>query len=343
MKGAPGSRGRCTAALALGMVAAVLIGCGGAVHDPPAVVRIAHASINRQTVAHWAHVIARGATVEVPASAVQQSHMSQALAFLISVRWLLAEAAAHGQSLSQQQVKRRVQAQRDSTVGGPAEFDASLSSFGENVADVELQAEVAWAQAAVRELLLKRATSSARSEVTTAAVARYYRRHIARYRVAEYRYFDIIEGLRSPTTARALAAKIGSGRRFARMAFHESHARPARFDEPGGKGPLFRSLFSARIGVVGGPYKLNRGYVLYVVRRMTPATVRSFATVKRSLKERLLAKARGLALAKAVHAYASRWTSRTDCRAGYVVPKCRQYLGHVTIDDYHTLLEGGVR
>lgn len=333
-------RARHVAGFATVLIAAALLGCGGASHHHLAVVRIGQTTIDKRLVDHWAHAIAGVANVAVPASAAHESRTLQALAYLISVQWLLHEAADHGLRLSQSQLQHRVQAQREATVGSPSELDASLAASGETPADVRLQVEAAWAEAAVHELLLKQAASVARHNAGAAAAASYYKQHMARYRVPEARYFDIIEGLRTPAAARALAARIGAGRRFASMAFHESHERPARFNEPNGKGPLFRSLFAARIGTLGGPFHLNHGYVLYVVRRVVRAAVRPFAAVKGAIEQSLLARARRRALAEAVRAYAIRWKSRTDCRVGDVVQKCRQYRGPVTMGDYQALLEG---
>jgi hypothetical protein len=310
---------------AAGLAAIGLVGCGDVAPTP--VVRVGETSIGKRTLEHWTSVIARGAAVPIPASAARQPPRQQALAFLISSDWLLGEAAEQGMKLSERQLARRVAEQRESAGSGSAEFQATLAATGETSSDVSFEVAAEWAQAKIRQLLLARATKIARTAVSASGVASYYKRHIDRYRHAEYRYFDIIEGLRSPAIARALAARIGAGRRFYDMAFHESHARPRAFDEPDGKGPLFRSIFSARIGAIGGPMWLNHGWVIYVVRRIRPASVQPLAAVRRSIEALLIARARRRADAAAAAAYVRRWTARTDCHPRYVVRKCRQYHG----------------
>jgi hypothetical protein len=283
-------------------------------------------SITEHGVEHWAGLIAHGALVPAVADPARHSLRQQALAYLISVHWLLGEASQDGLKIAPQELTRLVRREEGAS-GSGAELKARLSESGETEADVRLEASARWAAAALARRLASTADRSAAETVTGSVVESFYRAHIERYRLRERRRYDLIEGIPSKATAQALAKRLGSGKRFAEAASKELPFRPARFDAPRGQGAVYRVVFKARRGVLVGPLPLQGAWALFVLRRIEPARVQPLSEVQNAIKRQLNDRVRSQLVKGLIRAYRSKWTVQTDCRTGYVVQKCRQYVG----------------
>ncbi len=316
-----------------------LTACGDVGHERD-VVRVAGSTINKSTLDHWAAAFARGATPATSVRSPNKSPQKQAIAFLISADWLVAEAAEHGFKLSKSQIERRAQAERESAAGGGTEFQRTLAAVGETAADAGFEEHARWAASAVHGLLAAEAAKMTRGAVTDSEVVDYYRAHVARYRHDEVRRFNIIENFKDEAAARAFLRRMGSRPGRSGFALEESYMRPSRFDAPHGRGPLLRAIFSARVGVASRPMRLFQYYAVFVVRQIKPLVVESLSAVRGAIAAHLSAIARRRALAGLLAGYDRKWTVRTDCAPGYVVQKCKQYQGPLTSED-EALLSGG--
>ncbi len=304
----------------------VATGCGGAVGETP-VARVAGLSISKAMVDHWSAAIGRGAVPATATVSVDKPARRQALEFLISADWLVGEAGEDGYTLSASAVQRRAQEASRSSPGGLAAYRQTLAGVGETIADAGLELQVQQAVSAIHRVFAEQAARMTRGVGTAREVAAYYRHHIGRYGHPEVREFDLAEGFKSVAAARAFVRRYGTGARFGKIALHEAAVRPTRFDQPRGKGPLLRAIFSAKLGAVGRPMWLSRGYVIFIIRHIKPLLVEPFRKVRGSIEAHLLADPRRQALAGLLAAYERKWTARTDCSPGYVVPKCKQYRG----------------
>jgi len=320
-------------ALCTGLLAALAVaGCGGAAPSP-AVVRVGAAAISKASLDHWTAAIAHGAVIANPSSSPDQPAREQALSFLISAQWLLGEAARQGVAPSSARVEQALAERKESTPGGSGEFQKMLTASGQTVSDVGFETKVRSAAAALEQRTQVLADRLAKAGVSAAEVEAYYHAHLAAYRHRERRDYDLIERIKSAAAARAIAKRLGPGRRFAEAAVKESPSRPRKFDAPNGKGTVFRAVFAAKVGVIVGPIPLDHEYSLFVLRHVAPARVQPLAEVRGSIERRLLAAHRKDALARLLAAYEQRWTARTDCRRGYVVQKCKQYAGARTAEE----------
>jgi parvulin-like peptidyl-prolyl cis-trans isomerase-like protein len=319
-------RGSIWTAIAVGMLAiGALAGCAGLGSDPRAV-QVGRQSISKDDVAHWASVIARGALV-TGESNPEESARRQALALLIKSRWLTGEASRSGLRLSKQRLAQLVEQLKRTVASGSGEFQATLAESGETAADVNAEATARWAASVLAQRLAQTVERRARAEVTPAVVADFYRTHISEFHLAERRYYDLQEGIPTRARAAALAKRLGNGKRFGVGAQKESPFRPANFRNLPGQAEAYRAVFSARVGVLTGPIRLQRGWCLFVIRRIVPPRVQPLSEVSHSIEEKLLAGPRRRIRAQLVEEYRRRWIAQTDCRPGYVVQKCKQYRG----------------
>jgi foldase protein PrsA len=249
----------------------------------------------------------------------------QALAFLISSRWLTGEAAEEGMRVSAREVQQQLQ-QRKRSFPSESEFNESLQAIAHSVADVEREIEGDLAAQKLRRRLIAK-----EPRITSAEIAAYYRRNIARFHVPEQREFDIVENLRSEAIARRQMREAKAGKHL--LSLHESFPRKPFTDYVGEKRTIYEAIFKAQPHVFTGPIRLNEFYFLIRVTHIAPGRVEPLRRVHGAIEKRISAERDRKTLARFVSAWRLRWRARTDCRAGYVVQKCRQYAGPKTAEE----------
>jgi foldase protein PrsA len=307
-------------AVAAGLLLAGFGGCGGSAQGPT-VVRVGNAAIGSSTVAHWTRVISRGGLLGGLGGEPHGTPKQQALAFLISSDWLDGEAAKEGLAVSADAVDRVLT--EHMKADGTAEFTENLHVAGKTIADVKLEIKAELAAAAIHRRLAAHTVQVSQREVVG-----YYESNRRQFRTPEERNVDLIEDLPSRSAAAALAERVGSGARFAKMALHErlnqAGERAAGVPE---KDRVMRAIFSARPGKASRPMELNQAWIVFVVRSITPASYKSLANVQAAIAKQLDAQQRQRLVAEFEKGYRARWTARTSCRPGYVVQGCAQYAG----------------
>lgn len=318
------------------VVVAVLLVAGlaacGADTQGPVVVRVSAARIGKTTVDHWARVIQRGGTLEGLRGEQHGTARQRSLALLISSEWLRGEAERQGLAVSDHAVDLGLAERREAN--GGSEFEESLHATGKTVADVKLEIGAELAGKAIARRLARRAT-----EITQREIADFYSRNRHLFVVPGEREVELIENLSSPSAATALVNRIGTGRRFSKMALREALKRNtgAASSTPDIE-VVTDAIFAAPRGVVSQPMRLNHAWTVFVVRKVTPATLKPLANVRGEIIQRLTTRRRQEITAKFEQEYRVRWTARTSCRPGYVVQGCAQYTGPmVTEEDQFSL------
>ena len=84
-------------------------------------------------------------------------------------------------------------------------------------------------------------------------------------------------------------------------------------------------MFAAKTGVLGGPVKTPFGYYIYEVKAIHAPTQQSLAQVKETVKQQLASTQQQTALTKFVKEFEKSGRARTECRAGFVMQRCKQY------------------
>ena len=77
--------------------------------------------------------------------------------------------------------------------------------------------------------------------------------------------------------------------------------------------------------MLSGPVKTPFGYYIYEVKSITPGNQQTLAQAQASIKQQLTATQQQTALSKFVKNFKKKWPAKTECRAGYVVPDCKEY------------------
>jgi hypothetical protein len=302
-------------------LAALFAACGHS-DTRSVVVRVGGQPITKATVDHWTSVVRRGGAFTGFRGAPHGGTPKQrALALLISADWLIGEAARQDVPVPDEAVDASLEERLSG--GGEAEFHKMLRRTGQTIAGVELELRAELALEAIREKLARRA-----ADVTEPEVASFYRRNRRLFGVPETRLVDIIEGLPSAAAATKLVRRIGTGRRFASIAYHKKMAlTPGVLAGPANKKRVDYAVFASRPGIVSQPMSLNSGWTVFVVRKIIAARPEPL----RKVHGEVLAAAtqqRERRIASAFQTeYVRRWTSSTTCQSGYAVPGCAHYAG----------------
>ncbi|HLM85438.1 MAG TPA: peptidylprolyl isomerase [Solirubrobacteraceae bacterium] len=163
-------------------------------------------------------------------------------------------------------------------------------------------------------------------KITQAEIAAYYHEHIPRFENLEHRYFMVLETYTSSAAARR-AMRHGGLREVEQNGNRELLDRSSLEHPIPTRRALIDAVFAAKLNVLAGPAPLFARYCLLVVTKIVPTTRQSLPQAERAIRRQLEAGQRHRTLVRFVQAWRRRWTAETTCQPGYVVQKCRNYLG----------------
>jgi parvulin-like peptidyl-prolyl isomerase len=257
-----------------------------------------------------------------------KSIQQEVLGFLISSQWVIAEGAHLGVKVSDQEVKKQFEQLKNAEFPKAEDFEKFLANSGQTVSDVLLRVKLNLLSTKIQQKIVK-----TKSQITHAQIAKYYNENPSRFGVPEKRDIRVIL-TKTEAAAKKAREEIESGQSFASVAKRVSIEPISR--SSGGlipgitKGeeqkPLDQAIFSAtKLNVVGGPIKTPFGYYVYEVVKITAGTHQTLAQSESAVKQQLTSTQEQAALNKFVKEFKKKWMAETDCRAGYVVPDCKQY------------------
>ena len=207
-----------------------------------------------------------------------QALLNQILPFLIQTVWIQGEAADRGVKVSDAKLESSFQQARDASnppLKTTAEMNSFLAKSGETIADLKWYLYVKLLYAQVELKVQKDA-----SKVTSAQIAAYYNKNLARYATPGTHNLHLVETatLASAATVKSLLA---SGSSYAAVAQQYSIDPTTR--AAGGRwlgvsaselnAQLSAAVFAAKIGVLSGPVKTAFGYYVFTVDSATPGSV----------------------------------------------------------------------
>ena len=96
---------------------------------------------------------------------------------------------------------------------------------------------------------------------------------------------------------------------------------------PNRRTPIEKAIYAAKPSVITNPTGMGTNYYLFKVVQIFPPTTQTLAQVEGTIRKQLVEEAQRRALAAFVKIWRAEWTAKTNCSAGYVVQKCRQYSG----------------
>jgi hypothetical protein len=306
------------------LMTAVLIAACASQPTGGVVARVGAVAITRSALDHWTAVLMGGHGAPA-SSGPSEATRRRALAYLISARWLVGEAAHLGAAPSLEEIHKRVEERvQQSFPGGQRELREFQKSTGQTVADLELEVTVELASSRLPGLV-----SANVPKTTPVQIAAYYRAHPLTFTVPEKIEVTLTDGKTLAAAARVIR-EVRAGKSFAAISRRLIVERPPGMTARNETESLAAAIYAARPNVLTGPAGADD--TVFEVKRKVPPRLEPLRQVSAAIARQLHASALQQALAAAVGAWRARWTARTSCSPGYVVQKCRQYSGPRTTE-----------
>lgn len=282
--------------------------------------------------------MALGSTIQAALARSSGTPRQKALDFLISANWAIGAAAEHRLELSEGAIERGLRERIGTAHEGRSEFQEEIAATGQTLADVKLEAKAAQAMARLREFVGRRVPPA-----TQAQIADYYKHHLQSFRVPDRRLVDLIDEIHGYGHAVALGRQLGPGERFRKRAMRELVTRDTPYEDAhhDWKAAMLHAIFATPPGRVGGPVSFHYRWVLFVVRKLVPGTVKPLDEVSAEISARLSEQRHRHALASFLAAYRREWTAKTSCHTGFVVQMCSEYAKKSTIGRSPTVVVVG--
>ena len=249
----------------------------------------------------------------------------QVLQFLILEKWVTGEAKDQGVKVSAKEKESAYQKTVKETFPKEADFQKFLKQSGMTVADARFQVTFSTVYAKLREKAVKTA-----DKVTDKAVAEFYKKNKARFAQPETRDIRVVltkdkgkadaahKALEDGDTWSAVAKKYsidqaskGQGGSLLGIA---KGSQEKAFDD---------ALFTAKKGVLTGPVKVQFGYYVFQVQKITPAKQQTLKEASPAIKQELTTQNQKEADDKFNRDLRKKWKERTNCREGFIMDQCK--------------------
>jgi foldase protein PrsA len=265
------------------------------------------------------------ATYKAQCKTAYEGLRDQVVQFLISSAWIEGESNDNGVKISDADVKKEFDKQRNQSFPKDKDYLNFLKTSGYVQEDLLYQIKIRQLSTKLRDKILKGS-----DKVTDQQIADYYNKNKERFAVPEKRDIRIVL-TKSEDKAKEAKKALDSGQSFKSVAAKYSIDQGTR--DTGGllqavpKGQQEKELddatFSAPKGKIEGPVKTQFGYYVFQVDKITKGSQQSLDQSKASIKQLLVSQNQQKVLNDFVKKYQAKWKDRTDCRKGYVVDDCK--------------------
>jgi foldase protein PrsA len=245
--------------------------------------------------------------------------------FLISSAWIEGESHDQGVKISDTDVKKDFDKQRQTSFPKDADYTKFLQTSGYVQEDLLYRIRVNDLSTKLRDHVLKGS-----DKVSDAAISSYYNKNKSKFAQPEKRDLKIVL-TKTEDQAKAAKAKLDSGQSFATVAKKYSIDQGTK--DNGGllaavpKGQQEKALddatFKADKGKIEGPVKTQFGYYVFEVAKITPGSQQTLDQSKASIKQLLVSQQQQNKLNAFVKTFQKKWKDRTDCRKGYATSDCK--------------------
>ncbi|HEY4097908.1 MAG TPA: peptidyl-prolyl cis-trans isomerase [Baekduia sp.] len=245
--------------------------------------------------------------------------------FLISSAWIEGESHDQGVKISDTDVKKDFDKQRQTSFPKDADYTKFLQTSGYVQEDLLYRIRVNDLSTKLRDHVLKGS-----DKVSDAAISSYYNKNKSKFAQPEKRDLKIVL-TKTEAQAKAAKAKLDAGQSFATVAKKYSIDQGTK--DNGGllaavpKGQQEKALddatFKADKGKIEGPVKTQFGYYVFEVAKITPGSQQTLDQSKASIKQLLVSQQQQNKLNAFVKTFQKKWKDRTDCRKGYATSDCK--------------------
>ena len=268
-------------------------------------------------------------TTQLKAQCEQQykALQQEVLGFLVSAEWVIGEASHVGVKVTDTEVKKKFAEVKTQQFPKAAEFEKFLATSGQSVSDLLLRVKLNLLSSKIQQKV-----TNTKAKITQAQITKYYNENKQRFGKPESRNIEIIL-TKTEAAAKKAKQEVESGKSFSSVAKRVSIDPTSKANGGTLKGvvkgqeekALDAAIFAVKANVLSGPVTTPFGFYIYEVTGISPGSPQTQAQAQASIKQQLTATQQQTALSNFVKEFKTRWTGRTDCRAGYVVADCKQY------------------
>jgi foldase protein PrsA len=255
----------------------------------------------------------------------QDTQTSQTtIALLVQADWLEKEAKSLGVTVTDSEVARQLATTKRQAFPTDRAYRAFLTTSGMTERDILFRLRVQALSTRIGEKIQRQA-----APVTAAQISAYYDRNRSQFSVPERRDIEVIL---TRTQAQANSAKqaVQSGTSWRAAAKKYSIDTVSK-----GNGGVLRGVargqqdraldsaaFSAQKGKLIGPIRGQFGWYLVRVTNITPARQNTLAQSQAQIRQVLTQQGQQRKITAFASDFQRRWTSRTQCAKGFVIPIC---------------------
>jgi foldase protein PrsA len=248
--------------------------------------------------------------------------------FLIQAQWVEQEAASRGVKVSDQEVKNRLNEEKQRAFPGKkgeARYQQFLKTSGMSEEDILFRFKLETLQ----QKLTQKVTEK-ESKVTDKDVQAYYDKNKKRFAQPERRDLNVVL---TKTKAKANQAKseIDGGGSF--KAVSKKYSIDEASKQQGGKLPdvaegqqeasFNNAIFTAKKGSLEGPVKTQFGFYVFQVTKVSKASQQSLDQSRETIKNLLKSQKQQKALDTFIKDFRKRYKDKTVCADDFAVAECK--------------------
>jgi foldase protein PrsA len=264
----------------------------------------------------------------------EESIRPQVMRFLISSRWIEAEAEEQNIQLTQAELQKAYLQQSRAAFKTEQQKQAFLKQTGMKEVDLIFRAKVNLLASKLREQ-----ASQKPPKVSDREIVKFYNQNIKRFGEAKSRDVLII---RTKDFAQALIAKarLKEGESFSKIAAiysdddgSKAHGGMLRVNNDGFiSKPLEKAIFSAQKDVLVGPVKVASNvneinYYVFEVQKDNPSSRQPLSQERPVIVQLIESQKKRQQVAEFLSQLERQWKPRTECKDGFVIESCNNFSG----------------
>jgi foldase protein PrsA len=249
----------------------------------------------------------------------------QVLQFLILEKWVAGEASDQGVKVSAKENEKAFNDAKKATFPKEEDFQKFLKQSGMTVNDARFQVAFNTVYTKLREKAIKDAP-----KVTSKSIAAFYEKNKARFAQPETRDLRVVL-TKTEDKAKAARAALEGGDTWSAVAKKYSIDQASKTQggsllgvSKGTQEKAFdTAVFAAEKGKLSGPVKVQFGYYVFQVQKITAAKQQTLKESTAAIKQELETQGKKAADDKFNKDLRKKWKERTNCREGYVMDQCK--------------------
>ena len=249
---------------------------------------------------------------------------TQVMQFLISARWIEAEAKERNIKVSDAEVKKSFEDQKKQSFPKEADYKKFLETSGQTEADILFRVKLDLLSNQVRTNVVKD-----KGKVSDKEIQDYYNKNKERFAQPERRDLNIVL-TKTKGDADKAKAELDGGKGFKAVA--KKYSLDEASKSQGGKLPgvakgqqekaLDDAVFKAKKGEIAGPVKTQFGYYVFEVSKVTAASQQTLEQAKETIRNLLKSEKESKALDAFVKDFQKDRKEETKCADDYITDQC---------------------